>query len=75
MFRALLTHPQEVVHKRHLVHWVRVMSVSVGCTIVGLELVQPVDTTHTQFFCQCHHMSLMDFVAFPPGCGRNVTDF
>jgi hypothetical protein len=23
----------------------------------------------------CHHMSLMDFVIFPPGCGRSVTDF
>jgi hypothetical protein len=30
MFRALLSHPQEVVHKRHLVYCVRVMSV--GCT-------------------------------------------
>jgi hypothetical protein len=24
---------------------------------------------------QYHHMSLMDFVVSPPGCGRNVTDF
>jgi hypothetical protein len=24
---------------------------------------------------QCHHMSLMDFVVSPPGCGRSVTDF
>jgi hypothetical protein len=31
MFRALLAHPQEVLHKRHLVYCVRVMSV--GCTI------------------------------------------
>jgi hypothetical protein len=27
------------------------------------------------FFFQCHHMSLMDFVVSPPGCGRSVTDF
>jgi hypothetical protein len=27
VFRALLTHPQEVKHKRHLVYRVRVMSV------------------------------------------------
>jgi hypothetical protein len=27
------------------------------------------------YFPQCHHMSLMDFVVYPPGCGRNVTDF
>jgi hypothetical protein len=27
------------------------------------------------FFLQCHHMSLMDFVVSPPGCGRSVTDF
>jgi hypothetical protein len=24
---------------------------------------------------QCHHMSLMDFVFSPPGCGQSVTDF
>jgi hypothetical protein len=30
MFRALLAHPQEVLHKLHLVYCVRVMSV--GCT-------------------------------------------
>jgi hypothetical protein len=29
MFRALLTHPQEALYKRHLVYYVRVMSV--GC--------------------------------------------
>jgi hypothetical protein len=29
MLRALLTHPQEALHKRHLVYCVRVMSV--GC--------------------------------------------
>jgi hypothetical protein len=27
------------------------------------------------FFLQCEHMSLMDFMVSPPGCGRNVTDF
>jgi hypothetical protein len=30
MFRALLAYPQEALHKRHLVHCVRVMSVA--CT-------------------------------------------
>jgi hypothetical protein len=28
-FRALLAHPQEVLHKRHLVYCVRVMSVGI----------------------------------------------
>jgi hypothetical protein len=28
MFRALLAHSQEVLHKRHLVYCVRIMSVS-----------------------------------------------
>jgi hypothetical protein len=28
----------------------------------------------TYNFFQCHHMSLMDFVVSPPGCGRSVTD-
>jgi hypothetical protein len=27
MFRALLSHPQEVLHQRHLLYCVRVMSV------------------------------------------------
>jgi hypothetical protein len=31
MFRALLAHPQEVLHKQHLVSCVHVMSV--GCTL------------------------------------------
>jgi hypothetical protein len=35
MFRALLSHLQEVLHKRHLVYCLRVMSV--GCTRVGVE--------------------------------------
>jgi hypothetical protein len=26
-------------------------------------------------FFQCHHMSLMDFMVSPSGCGRSVTDF
>jgi hypothetical protein len=33
MFRALLAHPQEGLHKRYLVYCMRVMSV--GCTRVG----------------------------------------
>jgi hypothetical protein len=43
MFWALHAHPQEVLHKWHLVYCVRV--VSVGCTI----LVQPTDITCTQY--------------------------
>jgi hypothetical protein len=31
MFRALLAHPQEVLHKRHLVNCVRM---SVGCGVI-----------------------------------------
>jgi hypothetical protein len=34
MFRALLAHPQEAFHKRHLVYCVRVMSV--GCTRIDV---------------------------------------
>jgi hypothetical protein len=55
MFRALLAHLQEALHKRHLVYCVRV--VSVGCTRIGVELVssstpilvQPTDITRTQY--------------------------
>jgi hypothetical protein len=35
MFRALLTHPQEALHKRHLAYNARVMSV--GCTMIEVE--------------------------------------
>jgi hypothetical protein len=28
-----------------------------------------------QYPAHCHHMSLMDFVVSPPGCGRSVADF
>jgi hypothetical protein len=34
MFRTLLSHPQEALHKRHLVYWVRY---SVGCTRIEVE--------------------------------------
>jgi hypothetical protein len=34
MFQALLSHPQEVLYKRHLVYCVRVMSA--GCTCIGV---------------------------------------
>jgi hypothetical protein len=36
MFRALLAHPEEALHERHLVYCVRVMSV--GCTRTEVEL-------------------------------------
>jgi hypothetical protein len=47
MFRALLAHPQEAPHKRHLVYSVRVMSV--GCTRNGMELVQPTEITRMHY--------------------------
>jgi hypothetical protein len=36
MFRALLAHPQEVLHKQHLVYYVRIMSV--GCNTVAVSV-------------------------------------
>jgi hypothetical protein len=33
------------------------------------------DQENWLIFLQCHHMSLMDFMVSPSGCGRNVTDF
>jgi hypothetical protein len=47
MFRALLAHPQDLLHKRQLVYCVRVMSV--GCTRIGVELVQATDITRMQY--------------------------
>jgi hypothetical protein len=37
MFRALLAHLQEALHKRHLVYCMRVMSV--GCTRIGVKVM------------------------------------
>jgi hypothetical protein len=37
MFRALLAHPQDSLHKRHLVYWVRIMSVDCGTGSVSLQ--------------------------------------
>jgi hypothetical protein len=34
MFRALLAHPQEVLHKRQVVYCVRIMSVGCGMVTV-----------------------------------------
>jgi hypothetical protein len=42
MFRALLAHPQDALHKRHLVYCVRVMSV--GCTRIEAEVYELVCT-------------------------------
>jgi hypothetical protein len=35
VFRALLAHPQEALHKRHLVYCMRIMSV--GCSTLAIE--------------------------------------
>jgi hypothetical protein len=48
MFPALLAHPQEAIHKRHLVYYMRVMSV--GCTRIGVEpCPSSGGATHTTF--------------------------
>jgi hypothetical protein len=36
MFRKLVVHPQEGLHKRHLIYWVRIMSV--GCVTATVTL-------------------------------------
>jgi hypothetical protein len=40
MFRALLVHPQEALHKRHLVYCVRIMSAGCGTVAVKLRVVE-----------------------------------
>jgi hypothetical protein len=37
MCRAILAHPQEVLHKRHLVYCVRTSIMSVGCGTVAVS--------------------------------------
>jgi hypothetical protein len=48
MLRALLAHPQVVLHKRHLVYCLRV--VSVGCTRTGVERISKVWGSVTFFY-------------------------
>jgi hypothetical protein len=43
VFRALLAHPQEALHKQHLVYCVRVMSVA--CTRIGVEHARNIQCT------------------------------
>jgi hypothetical protein len=47
MFPPLLAHPQEVLNKRHLIYWVRVMS-AVCISSSTPILLQPTDITRTQ---------------------------
>jgi hypothetical protein len=63
MFRTLLTHPQEDLHKRHLVYCVRVMSV--GCTRIGVEHQDYVGH-YTIFMPKCTVLTTRktDFVIF-----------
>jgi hypothetical protein len=49
MFRALLAHPQEALHKRHLVYCVHVTSV--GCTSIGVEI-------HSNSVCLSIYLSI-----------------
>jgi hypothetical protein len=37
MFRSLVAHPQQVLHKRHLVYFVLIMSVGCGTVAVTLK--------------------------------------
>jgi hypothetical protein len=53
MIRALLAHPQEALHKQHLVYCVRV--ISVGCTRIGVELVSPTPVPHQIYSISCFH--------------------
>jgi hypothetical protein len=43
MFRALLAHPQEALHKRHLVYCVRIMSVGCGTVNSNRSTAPPED--------------------------------
>jgi hypothetical protein len=56
MFRALLTHPQKALNKRHLVYSVRVMSV--GCT-----LVQITDMYYCYYYDYYYYIILLRWVS------------
>jgi hypothetical protein len=50
IFRALFAHPQEALHKRHLIYCVRIMSVGCyqGWSRTAI-VAQPTDIIHTQY--------------------------
>jgi hypothetical protein len=48
MFRALLAHPQESLHKRHLVYCVHIMSVGCGTVVVSLQQCHSQLTQHAR---------------------------
>jgi hypothetical protein len=48
MFRALLAHPQEELHKLHLVYCVRIMSVGCGMVAVKMQPCQSQLTLYTR---------------------------
>jgi hypothetical protein len=65
MFRGLLAHPQEVLHKLHLVYCVCVMSV--GCTRIGVSDLANVPEKRWQ--------PNRDTIAtFSTGTGKRVTE-
>jgi hypothetical protein len=47
MFRALLAHPQEALHKGHLVHCLRTISVSCG-TVAIFTVAVSLQPCHSQ---------------------------
>jgi hypothetical protein len=48
MFRALLTHPQQALHKRHLVYCLRLMSVGCGTVAMKLQLCHSLLTLYAR---------------------------
>jgi hypothetical protein len=52
MFQALLAHPQDVLHKRHLVYY---MHMSVGCATTAVKL---------QSWQMCEHTSHYKYSTF-----------
>jgi hypothetical protein len=61
MFRALLAHPQEALHKRHLVYCVRVVSVGSQFNLLRIKdlymfralLAHPQEALHKRHLVYC----------------------
>jgi hypothetical protein len=60
MFRALLAHPQEALHIRHMEYFVRM---SVGCGTVALQTCQ-YDKTNKMYFLYSVHYELTAATCF-----------
>jgi hypothetical protein len=65
MFRALLAHPQEALHRRRLVYFVRIMSVGCGTVAVCDTAAVKLQPFHSQLTLYARNIPNAVCVASP----------